>query len=130
MPIGFLATEFGVDHEDGVLVTSLGAASTHGGNMYLMLQHEEEHSEQDIALGMHFPYIEYCDQGWSWYGHILEFVLRRTSVEVQMDGEAAKRMQNDGRIVVQFNLSDSQFQELRSALRQTFAGYAYYQDAA
>jgi len=130
MPVGFVATKFAVVREAGVLITTLGDASTEEEDYYLMLQHSERHSEQDVRFGMNLPYIEYCGQGWSWYGHILEFSLQRNNVTIQLDAEAAGEMQNDGRIAVGFNLSDAEFQELRSALRETFAGYAYYQDMA
>jgi hypothetical protein len=129
MPVGFVATEFAAFRENGVLITALGAPSSEEEDCYLMLQHSEKHSEEDIRFGMNQPYIEYCGQGWSWYGHILEFSLHRNSVRVQMDAEAAREMQNDGRIEVTFNLSNGEFQQLRSALRETFTGYAYYQDS-
>jgi hypothetical protein len=130
MPVGFVATESAVLRENGVLVITLGARSNADDDFYLMLQHQSEHSEQDVKFGMHLPYIEYCGQGWSWYGHILAFTLRRSGVRVELDAEAAKRMQNDGQIEIDFSLDQVQFQELRSALQETFAGHAYYQDAA
>ena len=130
MPVGFAATEFAVVRENGVLVTTLRGASTEEEDFHLMLQHKGEHSAQDIRFGMHLPYIEYCGQGWSWYGHILEFWLQRSSVKVQLDSEAAERMRNDGEIEVQFNLGDVEFEALRSALQETFAGHAYYRVGA
>jgi hypothetical protein len=45
-----------------------------------------------------------------------------------MDAEAAAHMQNDGLIEVQFNLNDTEYEELRSALSRTFQGYAYYRN--
>lgn len=130
MSSGFVATEFSVVWQDGVLITILGAPSTEEDDFYLVLQHKEEHNEQDVRFGLNLPYIEYCGQGWSWYGHILDFTLHRDRVNVQMDAEAADRMQNDGHLHVQFSLSDSEFQELRSALQKTFAGHAYFHDLA
>jgi hypothetical protein len=56
--------------------------------------------------------------------------LRRNSVKVELDAEAAERMQNDGQIEVEFNFNEVQFQRLWSALQETFTGYAYYQDVA
>lgn len=130
MPTGFVATDFAVTQEHGVLVTTLGASSTQEEDFYLMLQHKEPYTKQDIKLGMDKPYIEYRGQGWSWYGHILKFELHRDRVRVQMDEEAARHMDNDGAIEVTFSLSDSQFAELRAACQQTFRGCSYFTDAA
>lgn len=126
MSNSFVATEFAVIEEDGLLITTLGAPSTEEDDLYLMLQHKDEYDEQDVEFGMDKPYIEYCGQGWSWYGHILSFTLRPNGINVLMDAEAADRMQSDGRIEVNFNLSSDQFQELRSALQRTFDGQAYF----
>jgi hypothetical protein len=129
MPIGFVATKFSVFRENGVLVTALGAPSAAGNDLYLMLQRGDTSSEQDFKLGMHLPHIEFADQDGSWYGHILVFSLRRNSIRVEFDAEAAERMRNDGKVEVHFNLSHVQFLDLRSALRETFAGHDFYQEA-
>jgi len=130
MPVGFVATDFSVKDENGVLVTALGAPSTEEDDFYLMLQHKHVHDEQDRRFGMDKPYIEYCGQGWSWYGHVISFRLQRDRVQVVMDHEAASHMGNDGRIEVVFNLVDEQFLALRSALQKTFVGCSYYADEA
>ena len=91
MSSGFTATDFGVVEENGVLVTGLGAPSTEDRDFYLTLQHKDKHSESDVSFGWDKPYIEYCGQGWSWYGHIESFELFRDHVVVQMDSEAAAR---------------------------------------
>jgi len=119
-----------VIRDDSVFITTFGAPSSVEDGVYLMLQHKDKYSAQDVKLGMHLPYIEFLDQGWSWYGHILEFTLGRSNLTVELDGEAAQRMENDGKIEVAFNLSQAQFQELRSALQETFKGYAYFQEQA
>ena len=130
MPVGFEATTFSVTDENGVLVIALGAPSTEDDDFYLMFQHKEEHSEQDVKFGMDRPYIEFCGQGWSWYGHMRKVELERKVIRVLMDAEAAQHMQNNGIIEVQFSLSDTKFTELRSALRRTFSRVGYYTDAA
>ncbi len=130
MPTGFTATEFSVIEEDGALITALGEAANAGSDAYLMLQHQYENDEQDRNLGFDKPYIEYCDQAWSWYGHIASFRLYRDRVHVVMDQFAASRMGNDGEIEVAFHLRDDQFQTLRAALSTTFAGQPYYLDEA
>lgn len=126
MATGFLATKFSVTEEHGVLVTALGAESTEDDDFYLMLQHKDHYTEQDRALGMDQPYIEYCGQGWSWYGHIQSFQLHRDCVVVQLDMEAASHMKNDGAINVGFKLDDGEFNQLRQTLRRTFRDRHYF----
>jgi hypothetical protein len=72
------------------------------------------------------PYIEYCGQGWSWYGNIYRFDLLRDRVKVQMNSDAAEHMGNDGFIEVAFALSDAEFATLRAALARTVRGQPYY----
>lgn len=130
MNTSFVATEFTVIEEDGVLITTLGAPSTEEDDFYLMLQHKDEYDEQDVKFGMDQPYIEYSGQGWSWYGHILCFTLRPDGINVQMDSEAADRMKSDGKIEVNFNFTSTQFHDLRIALQRTFDGQAYFRVVA
>jgi Immunity protein 10 len=130
MPTGFHATNCKVSEEHGVLVTALGAPSTEEEDFYLMLQHTEKHDEQDVKFGMDKPYIEYCGQGWSWYGHILSFNLSRDRVRMQMDSGAAAHMRNDGAIEVTFDLNEAEFAVLRAAVGTTFNGQSYFTDEA
>ncbi|MFO0483306.1 MAG: Imm10 family immunity protein [bacterium] len=130
MPTGFHATTCKVATEDGVLVTVLGAPSTEEDDFYLMLQHKAKHDEQDVRFGMNKPYIEYCGQGWSWYGHILSFNLSRDRIRVQMDSEAAAHMRNDGFIEVTFELNEVEFADLRTAAEITFNSQPYFTDEA
>ncbi|MDD5058695.1 MAG: Imm10 family immunity protein [Sideroxydans sp.] len=128
MPVGFEASQFSVSFENDVLVVALGAPSTEDDDIYLMFQHKSEFSESDAKFGMDKPYIEFCGQGWSWYGHMLKVQLERNVIKVHMDTDAAQHMQNDGIIEVHFHLHEAQFAELRSALRRTFNGVGYYTD--
>ena len=128
MPTGFTATEFSVVCNSGVLVTTLATTSTETDDFYLMLQHKRACDAQDFKFGMHLPYIEYCGQGNSWYGHILLFVLRRDRISVQMDAEAADWLKSDGEIEVKFSLDSAELRELRLAILETFNGYAYFRD--
>jgi len=75
---------------------------------------------------MNQPYIEYCGQGWSWYGHIESIQLHRDRVRVQLDSEAASYMRNDGLIVVEFMLNDDKFNQLSQALKRTFCDRKYF----
>jgi hypothetical protein len=126
MPTGFLATQFSVTEEHGVLVTALRGPSTENDDFYLMLQHKDRYTEQDAKFGMNQPYIEYCGQGWSWYGHIEHFELLRDRVKVKLDQAAASHMGNDGLIEVEFMLNDNEFTQLRQALRRTFREHHYF----
>ena len=130
MPTRFLATRFSVTEEDGVLVTALGAESVEEDDFYLMLQQKDRYTEQDAKFGMNQPYIEYCGQGWSWYGHIESFQLQRDHVKVQLDMEAASHMRNDGLIEVEFKLNDGEFNQLRQALKRTFRDRQYFTEPA
>ena len=62
MSAGFTATELSVLHEDDALITTLAAPAANGEPVYLMLQCADDYDEQDVALGMDEPYIEYCGQ--------------------------------------------------------------------
>ncbi|WP_374438289.1 Imm10 family immunity protein [Inhella sp.] len=126
MTSGFFATQCAVTEEEGVLITALGADPIAGQEQYLMLQHCDEYSEQDVELGMDRVHIEYCGQGWSWYGHIDRAELTRNQLRLQMSQAAAARMGNDGRIEVGFAIDDGLFESLRRALRRTFQDQSWY----
>lgn len=126
MPSGFTAQQLSITEESGVLVIGFGAPSTEEEDFYLMLQHKDEYDEQDVEFGMNEPYIEYCGQGWSWYGHMDRFTLMRDRVEIQMNHAAASHMGNDGHIEVGFSLSDQEFDRLSVALQRTFNGQAFF----
>jgi len=122
----FTATDMSVVEEHGVLITTLNAPSTEEDDFYLMLQHHDEYTVQDVEFGMNMPYIEYCGQGCSWYGEVTRFELLRDSVHIQMSKIAADHMQNGGILQVSFQLSASEFETLRTALRRTFSGQPYF----
>ena len=92
MPTSFAATQFAVLEQDGVLTTTLQALSTEDEDYDLMLQLGLLHTKQDVELGMDKPYLEYCGQGWSWYGEIELFELFRDRVVVRMSSKAASRI--------------------------------------
>jgi hypothetical protein len=126
MPVSFEATEVSVATKHEVLVIRLSAPSTEQDDFYLMFQHKEHYSEQDAKWGMNEPYVEFCGQGWSWYGHMLKVHLMRNVIRVEMNSEAAAHMRNDGILEVGFNLNDERFAGLQSALRETFRSVGYY----
>jgi hypothetical protein len=114
--------------EHDVLVTALAAPSTDQHDFYLMLQHKQVYDDQDKRLGMDQPYIEFCGQGWSWYGHILSFQLFRDRIQVSMDNKAACEMGNDGLMEVTFAVEDDEFDTLRGALWTTFKGQSCFKE--
>lgn len=129
MPEGFSATQFSVSRDDGVLIVALGAPSTEQDDYYLMLQRNDREREEEAGLGMNMPHIEFCGQGWSWYGHMLQAVLERNAITIHMNSEAAQRMRNEGALRVTFSLTEEQFSQLKSALREVFRGEGYYAEA-
>ena len=128
MPVTIHASQLSVIEEHGVMVTTLAAPSTEDEDFYLMLQHKLNYDAQDVKLGMNRPYVEFCGQGWSWYGHIISFSLRRDRVNIQMDQEAAEHMRNDGNLEVTFSADPDEFNSLRAAIERTFQGQSYFRD--
>jgi hypothetical protein len=126
MPTSFFATQFAVLEQDGVLITTFGAPSTHDDDYYLMLQLGLSQTRQDVELGMDEPYLEYCGQGWSWYGEIELFELFRNRVVAKMSSRAAAHMGNDGIIGAEFEFDEFEFLALRQSLERTFRDCAYF----
>jgi hypothetical protein len=122
----FVATQVNVHEEHGVLVTTLSAPSAEDDDFYLMFQHKDRHTAQDVKWGMTEPYVEYCGQGCSWYGEMEAVELFANRLCVRMSKIAAEHMQNGGLLEVSFVLGGSDFDQLRSALRRTFGSRAYF----
>ncbi len=127
MAQGFHAVEFSATEETWGYLTVLGGQSTEEEDFYLMLQRPYSYSKDAVRWGQDKPYIEFCGQGQSWYGHIESFRLLRDRVLVKMDEAAASEMRNDGNIEVTFDLDDNRFAELKRALAKTFAGLHYFE---
>lgn len=128
MPTSFLATKFSVLEQDGVLITTLGAPSTDEDDYYLMLQLGLSQTKQDVEFGMDKPYLEFCGQGWSWYGEIELFELFRDRVVATMSSRAASHMKNDGVIGAEFDLDADKFLELHRSLERTFRDCSFFVD--
>ena len=126
MAISFRAEHVQVSRETWGHLVVLSVDKTREAEQYLMLQGREHYSERQVQWGQNCPYIECCGQGYSWYGHIVSFLLAPSQVEVQLDAEAASHMQNDGRVEVSFSLSPVAFEQLRAALQKIFRGCSYY----
>jgi hypothetical protein len=127
MTKSFRATEFSAIEETWGYLTVLGAPSTEEEDFYLMLQRPYTYSKDAVQWGQDKPYIEFCSQGQSWYGHIESFRLLRDRVLVRMDQTAASEMRNDGNIEVIFDLDDKRFAELKRALHNTFQDVSYFE---
>ena len=117
-----------ISEEDWGVRIILSVDDTLEAERYLMTQRKDTFTDQDVRFGMDDVYIETCGQGWSWYGHIESFELFDTRVRVQLDAEAARRIDDDGVIEVSFDPMGEKRAALRAALRRTFAGRAYYSD--
>jgi hypothetical protein len=128
MAIVFHASMLDISEEDWGVRIILSVDDTLEAERYLMTQRKDTFTDQDVRFGMDDVYIETCGQGWSWYGHIDSFELFDTRVRVQLDAEAARRIDDDGVIEVSFDPMGEQRAALRAALRRTFAGRAYYSD--
>ena len=123
----FTASQVVVTEEDDVLVVGFDGGMVNGEPVYLTLQYARGgYTEQDARLGMSQPYIEYCDQGWGWYGNMTHVELRRDRLVVTMSPSAATRLDGDGIFDVGFALDDPAFDQLRAGLETTFAGLAYF----
>ncbi|MBL8264984.1 Imm10 family immunity protein [Steroidobacter sp.] len=129
MPIEFDAKYVHVSKEAWGWLVTWSVDENLAAERYVMLQAADKYSAEDARLGMDDIYIECCNQGWSWYGHIQAFKLSRTHIDVQLDHEAAGRMRSDGRFVVGFSIDDEAWGKLQRALEQVFAGRGYYSEA-
>lgn len=98
----------------------VGFADQESAETYFMLQRAEEYDEQDRELGMDTYHVEWCGQENSGYGGISQFVLKRTSVEIEFDHAMADLLEGLNQLSITFDLTDKQYQALKQALRQIF----------
>jgi hypothetical protein len=97
---------------------------------YLMLKRSHEFDEQDVALGMDHVYIERDSQGYSAYGGIARFELRRDRAMISLDAATARKLGNEMEFDVRFNLGEKRFEELRAGLAKVFKGFKCFSDRA
>lgn len=116
MPFEFTAKQVAASDEEWGRLVLFGSVEEMDGSPYLMFQGSYGYSDDDIRLGMNQPYVEITNQGWSWYGHMSRVELLRTSLTLQMDQEAQRRMEQDGCVTVRFKLDESEFAQLEAQL--------------
>jgi immunity protein 10 of polymorphic toxin system len=99
-----------------------------GPRRYLMLQRSHEFDEQDVALGMDHVHIERDSQGYSAYGGIMRFELRRDRAMISLNAVTARMLGNEEEFEVKFDLEDGRFEELRAGLAEVFKGFECFAD--
>lgn len=130
MPIKFNASVVRTTEEDWGTLIIFSVDETLEAERYLMIQRAREFSNEDVQLGMNDVYIETCSQGWSWYGHIVAVELLKGMIKIQLDAEAAARLDDNGLNEVSFDVPEHEFKHLRAALGRAFVGRSYYSEAA
>jgi hypothetical protein len=128
MPITFHAPIVDISEENGGTLIAFAEGNPSDETPYLIIHCKDSFSEDDIRVGMDDVYLETCGQGWSWYGHIRSVESARNRLRVQLDAEAAAEMGDTGAIEVTFDLADSSFENLRTALRRVFKQRGYYSE--
>jgi hypothetical protein len=99
-------------------VWSVGFSETSSGKgHYLLLQKDEFGSEQDRKLDQAGEYLELNDQLYGAYGAVETVHLHRSKIELLVATDAREKL-GAKQIDVAFNLTDADFQSLRSALMQ------------
>lgn len=129
MPIKFNASVVRATEEDWGTLIIFSVDETLEAERYLMIQRAREFSNEDVRLGMNDVYIETCGQGWSWYGHIVAVELLKGMIKIQLDAEAAARLDDNGLLEVSFHVPEDEFTHLRASLRRAFVGRTYYSEA-
>jgi hypothetical protein len=130
MPIKFNASVVSATEEDWGTLIIFSVDETLEAERYLMIQRAREFSNEAVRLGMNDVYIETCGQGWSWYGHIVTVELLKGMIKIQLDAEAAARLEDNGLLEVTFEVPEDEFKHLRASLRRAFVGRTYYSEAA
>lgn len=99
-------------------VWTVGFSETFSGKgHYLLLQKDEFESEQDRKLDLAGEYLELNDQLSGAYGAVETVHLHRSKIELFVATDARDKL-GAKQIDVAFNLTDADFQSLRSALMQ------------
>jgi hypothetical protein len=88
---------------------------------------EEDEDEQDEELGMDTYHVEWCGQKRPRYGGIERFVLKRTGAEVTFKPEAVEDIDELKQMSIAFDLSAGEYEELKAALTNIFAGESCFE---
>jgi hypothetical protein len=116
MTCSFPASVVSFERIEGVWTVGFSEIPS-GDSHYLLLQKEEFESEQDRKLYLAGEYLELNDQLCGAYGAVERVRLHRSKIELLVATGARAKL-GEEEIDVAFNLSDSDFQSLRSALVQ------------
>ena len=126
MLLSFRASDIECEEEDDVYFVSF--LNSKGGKYeYVTLQNPREYSEQDISLGMDKVYIERDDQFFASYGGIEGVNVHRRSINIHLSDEAAKKLDDIEEIEINFDISDEEFHNLISILREIFKEQSTYE---
>jgi hypothetical protein len=88
----------------------------------LHFQRAYHFDEQDIALGMDQVYIERGIQSRSAYGGITSVELHPNHVRVELNEKTGRALGSD-EFVIEFTISNTEFERLRHGLRAVFHGF-------
>lgn len=88
-------------------------------NHYFMIQHSDEHDEEDIAAGMDTYHIERDDQSYSGYGGVQQVQLRRNQIQISLN-KKGQRTLKCGEVIVDFNVPQDQWDALHDNLVLVF----------
>lgn len=120
----FTATSIPTQDPEGFCHLVGFADKEHDTAHYLMLQRAfaEDEDEQDAALGMDTYHVEWCGQQNACYGGIARWVLARDSAQITFKPEAVQDMDGLEHLSIAFDLSDDEYEALKTALAEIFAG--------
>ena len=124
------ATTVTVDTVDDVLVVGFARLDLEGvPEEYLILQRSLDPDEDEPGIAG--VYVERDDQGSSGYGGIVQFVLHRDQVLLELDEQIGRALGGADawrRVTIRFAVDDSAFESLRSALVRVFADCGCFVD--
>lgn len=87
---------------------------------YLMIQHQDEYDEDDADLGMNTYHIERDDQSYGNYGGVEKVILQSNQIQFILNPHGKKSLQCE-EVLIDFEINDRQFLELKVSLIKIFA---------
>ena len=95
--------------------------------LYLTLQRSFENDEQDARLGMNTYHVEWCSQENSGYGGIVRFKLEPNIAEIKLEARMSEAIGGINRLSVSFQLAAGEYEALKEALSNIFAGSSCFE---